>query len=369
MCVSVLIRLPCGHGRKVLRREPGCEPTPQAIAASVESLQPAAAPADRPQAQAIAAVCSRASTSTTASSARRAPTRRSTSRQRPGRRRSGPSRSGSEFYDERVAECVERLRAEFDVESLGSTPGGGEALLHRPARRPPAARARRDVLQLGGHADLRRRSYSDNDLIFVRAAISTEYIDSDPPIYRSYYPTDGACADASSRSSSTSAGPVRSPISSATSATCSARSTSTRRRAGSTWSRTTRSRCSARAFYRNKAAYVVGKIVNGYRRAALRRAGAERRAGARRSTRSCSTRSSSTSSSRSRAPTSWSTWTCPPGYVEFLRRMMPTKTALRALHDARPRQAGQDALLPRPAAAPPPLAGPLRPGARHSRAR
>ena len=36
--------------------------------------------------------------------------------------------------------------------------------------------------------------------------------------------------------------------------------------------------------------------------------------------------------------------------------MMPTKTAVRALHDARARQAGQDALLPRPAAAPPPLA-------------
>mgnify|MGYP003296586126 CR=1 FL=1 len=33
-----------------------------------------------------------------------------------------------------------------------------------------------------------QRSYYDNDLIFVRAAISTEYIESDPPIYRSYYP-------------------------------------------------------------------------------------------------------------------------------------------------------------------------------------
>jgi isocitrate dehydrogenase kinase/phosphatase len=33
-----------------------------------------------------------------------------------------------------------------------------------------------------------RRTYSDNDLIFVRAAVSTEYIPSDPPTYRSYYP-------------------------------------------------------------------------------------------------------------------------------------------------------------------------------------
>ena len=33
-----------------------------------------------------------------------------------------------------------------------------------------------------------QRTYSANDLLFVRAAVSTEYIESDPPIYRSYYP-------------------------------------------------------------------------------------------------------------------------------------------------------------------------------------
>ena len=32
------------------------------------------------------------------------------------------------------------------------------------------------------------RSYYDNDLVFVRAAFSTEYIEPEPPIYRSYYP-------------------------------------------------------------------------------------------------------------------------------------------------------------------------------------
>ena len=32
------------------------------------------------------------------------------------------------------------------------------------------------------------RSYYDNDLVFVRAALSTEYIEPEPPIYRSYYP-------------------------------------------------------------------------------------------------------------------------------------------------------------------------------------
>src|SRR6185436_2372404 len=44
------------------------------------------------------------------------------------------------YYDERVEECVQRLRKQL------------EAALHRPPRRSQAARARRDVLQLGRHA-------------------------------------------------------------------------------------------------------------------------------------------------------------------------------------------------------------------------
>ncbi len=39
------------------------------------------------------------------------------------------------------------------------------------------------------------RTYSDNELIFVRATISTEQIESDPPIYRSYYPAESALRD------------------------------------------------------------------------------------------------------------------------------------------------------------------------------
>src|SRR6185436_14600753 len=35
-----------------------------------------------------------------------------------------------------------------------------------------------------------RRTYVHNSFAFVRAAISTEYIESDPPNYRSYYPAE-----------------------------------------------------------------------------------------------------------------------------------------------------------------------------------
>ena len=59
-----------------------------------------------------------------------------------------------------------------------------------------------------------RRTYSDNDLIFVRAAISTEYIESDPPIYRSYYPdVDGERDCFAPRLPRLRLEPARSPIS------------------------------------------------------------------------------------------------------------------------------------------------------------
>ena len=55
-----------------------------------------------------------------------------------------------EFYDLRVDEAVERLRSEFDVEhAVDGQLAAGQAALHRPADRPPPARAGRDLLQLG----------------------------------------------------------------------------------------------------------------------------------------------------------------------------------------------------------------------------
>ncbi len=76
--------------------------------------------------------------------------------------------------------------------------------------------------------------------------------------------TSTASGSASRGSSATSAGAGRSPTSTVTSTTCCARSPSGPADRGRTSSRTTRSRCSNSAFYRNKAAYVFGKIVNGH---------------------------------------------------------------------------------------------------------
>ncbi|KAG0165175.1 hypothetical protein DFQ30_008868 [Apophysomyces sp. BC1015] len=74
-------------------------------------------------------------------------------------------------YDDRVRECVKRLEDEYDAQSID------DAILHR--------------------------SYFNNDFIFVRPAISTEYIENDEPAakptYRAYYPDADGLAPALQR--------------------------------------------------------------------------------------------------------------------------------------------------------------------------
>ena len=92
------------------------------------------------------------------------------------------------FYDDRVGECVERLRGELDAGALDDTTWRRAKLLYIGLlvdhRRPELA----ETFFNSVVTRVLRRTYVHNDFAFVRAAISTEYIESDPPIYRSYYP-------------------------------------------------------------------------------------------------------------------------------------------------------------------------------------
>ena len=165
------------------------------------------------------------------------------------------------FYDERVRECVERLRAEFDVAALDAA-AWREAKLHYIGllvdhNQPELAETffNSVITRILG------RTYSDNDLIFVRAAISTDYIESDPPIYRSYYPSVDGGARASRRVFGDFGWSRRSPTSSATS------TRPARARRGEPWTHLEPNhqiQVLGSAFYRNKAAYVFGKLVNGH---------------------------------------------------------------------------------------------------------
>jgi len=92
------------------------------------------------------------------------------------------------FYDERVRECVDRLRDEFDVEALADATWRDAKLYYIGLLVEHSQPELAETFFNSVIKRILRRSYYDNELIFVRAAISTEYIESDPPIYRSYYP-------------------------------------------------------------------------------------------------------------------------------------------------------------------------------------
>jgi len=98
-----------------------------------------------------------------------------------------------EYYDLRVNEAVARLRSEFQVDSLPQD-SWHQAKLHYIGLltdhcQPELA----ETFFNSVTSKLLHRSYFRNDFIFVRPAVSTEYLESGQPgakpTYRAYYPT------------------------------------------------------------------------------------------------------------------------------------------------------------------------------------
>jgi isocitrate dehydrogenase kinase/phosphatase len=100
------------------------------------------------------------------------------------------------FYDARVRECVDRLGEELDAGSLDDETWRRAKLLYIGLlvdhKRPELA----ETFFNSVVTRVLRRTYVHNSVAFVRAAISTEYIESDPPIYRSYYPAETSLREA-----------------------------------------------------------------------------------------------------------------------------------------------------------------------------
>jgi isocitrate dehydrogenase kinase/phosphatase len=104
-----------------------------------------------------------------------------------------------EFYDLRVKEAVERLEKEFKA---GDQPMDiwQQVKLHYIGllinhHQPELA----ETFFNSVTTKILHRTYFQNDFIFVRPAVSTEYIENDEPAaqqtYRSYYPTPGTLRD------------------------------------------------------------------------------------------------------------------------------------------------------------------------------
>ena len=93
-----------------------------------------------------------------------------------------------QFYDDRVAETVERLHREFQAETIDDVVWRQTKLYYigllTNHQQPELA----ETFFNSVFCRILHRTYFHNDFIFVRPAISTEYIESDPPAYRCYYP-------------------------------------------------------------------------------------------------------------------------------------------------------------------------------------
>ena len=95
-----------------------------------------------------------------------------------------------QFYDDRVAETVERLHREFNAETVDDVVWQQAKLYYigllTDHNQPELA----ETFFNSVFCQILHRTYFHNEFIFVRPAISTEYIESDPPTYRSYYPNE-----------------------------------------------------------------------------------------------------------------------------------------------------------------------------------
>src|SRR5258708_11371177 len=168
------------------------------------------------------------------------------------------------FYDERVLEYVGRLRAELPSDLDDSVWQQAKLLyvgMLVEHKRPELAETFFNSVTTRALG----RKYVHDDLIFLRAAVSTEYIPSNPPTYRSYYPADDGLAAAFVRvfrdfGWTREFADLERDVDSVMRALLP--------HVGSPVPEPNfQLQVLSSAFYRNKAAYVVGKIVDGHHEA------------------------------------------------------------------------------------------------------
>ena len=167
------------------------------------------------------------------------------------------------FFDARVHETVSRLGREFHADELAHRTWQQVKLeyigLLTQHKQPELA----ETFFNSVSCKILHRTYFHNDFIFFRPAISVEYLESDPPAYRSYYPVWQSMADTFQQilvdfgwqQPYQDIGRDAQRIASSIEA-----------HLGGWPQKETNLQIQVlhTAFYRNKAAYVIGKIVNGH---------------------------------------------------------------------------------------------------------
>jgi len=105
-------------------------------------------------------------------------------------------RERQDFYDARVMEAIERLSREFTVGSMDDAVWRRAKLCYigllLEHKQPELA----ETFFNSVFCRLQHRTYFHNEFIFFRPAVSTEFIESQPPAYRCYYPAAAGYAAA-----------------------------------------------------------------------------------------------------------------------------------------------------------------------------
>lgn len=93
-----------------------------------------------------------------------------------------------QFYDDRVDETIGRLHRDFNAETVDDVVWRQAKLYFIGLLTDHSQPELAETFFNSVFCQILHRTYFHNDFIFVRPAISTEYIESYPPTYRSYYP-------------------------------------------------------------------------------------------------------------------------------------------------------------------------------------
>ncbi len=168
-----------------------------------------------------------------------------------------------QFYDDRVEEAIGNIRALFGDQLADDETWQNVKLFYIGRlighKQPELA----ETFFNSVFCQVMHRRYFHNDFVFVWPAVSTEYIESTPPSYRSYYPNDLGFR-ASIKQMFLDFGWHR-PFDDLDRDVCYIVET-VRRHVGGEWPRREvnfQIQVLHSAFYRNKGAYVIGKAVNG----------------------------------------------------------------------------------------------------------
>lgn len=92
------------------------------------------------------------------------------------------------FYDLRVREAAERLQQDFAADTLPESAWQEIKLRYLGLLVDHSQPELAETFYNSVSTRLLHRAYYHNDNLFVRPAMSTDYLDADPPSYRSYYP-------------------------------------------------------------------------------------------------------------------------------------------------------------------------------------